>query len=303
MTRLRRTAADDRLDDFVPIPSAAHDTACAAAAAEGIPVDSWLGQVIRYGGSRERNANLGQARDTTPVAAERALGPVDERAAAAADSPAPRGVATIPIGALRPSSLLPSRRPNAREIRACLAGFARTGRFPPIIVRPGGGAGEGTDRVFEIIAGEPSWRAALQSRCAEMPVAIRDLSDREALIFGLQDALLRRALTPLVEAACYRRLIDVFAVSADTVAAAVGRETAYVSAVARLVDLPDAVQQLIAEGALSLFHARVLHEAPDPEMLAWEVAANGLDIFQTEARVRAAIRQAGRWPPRHGGAA
>lgn len=286
------------------MPSAAHDTACAAAAAEGIPVESWLGQIIRYRGSRERDADLDIVRDAAPAKAGRACETGGDRAAAAdIGSPAPRGAATVPIGALRPSSLVPSRRPDGREIRACQAGFARTGCFPPIIVRPGDGVGGALGKVFEIVAGEPSWRAALQSRCVDVPVVIRDLSDCEALICGLQDALRRRALTALAEAACYRRLMDVFAVPLDAVAAAAGREAAHVSAMAQLVDLPAAVRRMIAEGTLSVLHARVLGEAPDPEVLAWEVAADGLDIFQTEARVRAAIRHARRRPPGLGGAA
>jgi ParB family chromosome partitioning protein len=50
----------------------------------------------------------------------------------------------------------------------------------------------------------------------------------------------------------------------------------------RLLGLPESVQNMVTEGTISAGHARALISAPNPTLLAQEVAAKGLSVRQTE---------------------
>ncbi|MEK9723919.1 MAG: chromosome partitioning protein ParB, partial [Rhodospirillaceae bacterium] len=54
----------------------------------------------------------------------------------------------------------------------------------------------------------------------------------------------------------------------------------------RLLNLPDAVKAMLADGRLSAGHGRALLGARDPGALAETVAARGLNVRETEALVR-----------------
>jgi ParB family chromosome partitioning protein len=67
----------------------------------------------------------------------------------------------------------------------------------------------------------------------------------------------------------------------------------------RLLKLPEAVKASIRSGELSAGHARALIGQADPERLAREILARGLNVRQVEelARAQAKPGTAGRRPP------
>src|SRR5262249_61456896 len=135
---------------------------------------------------------------------------------------------------------------------------------------------------YGIGAGEPRGRAAQQARLHEIPVIVRELTDREALELALVENLQRQDLTPLEEAEGYRRLVEEFGNSQDELARRVGKSRSQIANMLRLLDLPDAVRKLVEDGALTAGHARALLPAAAPQARAALGVARGLRGRQTE---------------------
>jgi ParB family chromosome partitioning protein len=106
-----------------------------------------------------------------------------------------------------------------------------------------------------------------------------------ALIENIQ----RENLNPIEEALAYRRLMDQFQLTQETIASAVGKDRATVANVVRLLKLPDEVRAEVASGTLSMGHARALlgltNEA-DQRRTARDVIARTLSVRETESLVK-----------------
>jgi ParB family chromosome partitioning protein len=139
---------------------------------------------------------------------------------------------------------------------------------------------------YEIIAGERRWRAAQLARLHEVPVIIRELTDREALEIALVENVQRQDLSPLEEAEGYRRLLDEFGNTQDDLARRVGKSRSHITNTLRLLALPKPVRQLVEDGKLSAGHARTLLGAVDVAELAAQVVARDLSVRQTERLVK-----------------
>ena len=78
-----------------------------------------------------------------------------------------------------------------------------------------------------------------------------------------------------------------FGHSQDELGRIVSKSRSHVANLVRLLELPAVVRDMVAEGRLSMGHARALVTAADPEALARQVEARGLSVRQTEALARA----------------
>ena len=139
---------------------------------------------------------------------------------------------------------------------------------------------------YEIVAGERRWRAAQLAKLHEIPVIIREISDREALELALIENVQREDLTPLEEADGYRRLLQEFGNSQDDLARRVGKSRSHITNTMRLLGLPEPVRQLVEDGKLSSGHARALLGTTDAVGLATLVIAHDLNVRQTERLVK-----------------
>ena len=188
---------------------------------------------------------------------------------------------TVPIALIRAMPNQPRRRFDT-EAQAELIESVRTrGVLQPILVRPVGES-------YEIVAGERRWRAAQAAQLHDMPVVVRDLDDAEAFELALVENIQRADLNPIEEAESYKRLIADYAHTQDALAQLVGKSRSHVANLLRLLDLPQAVRDLVIDGKLSMGHARAIAAAPDPESLAEQVVARGLSVRQAEALAAAA---------------
>ncbi len=205
---------------------------------------------------------------------------------------APRGVRELPIEKLHPNRYQPRTRFDESAIEDLAASIKARGVLQPILVRPS------TSRPgeYEIVAGERRWRAAQRARLHEVPVVEKTLSDDESLEIAIVENVQRQDLSPIDEARGYRRLIDEFGHSQQDVAEVVGKSRPHVANMVRLLTLPDKVQALLDNGALSMGHARALVTSDNAEWLAQEIVARGLNVRQAEDLAREAPRSKGRAP-------
>jgi len=202
----------------------------------------------------------------------------------------PRPPRMVPVDLLRPSRFQPRHSMNDEQLQELAQSIADKGILQPLLVRRDP---DGTGNCYEIIAGERRWRAAQLAQVHEVPVIVRELEDREALEIALIENLQREDLSALDEADGYRRLKDEFAYTQAALAAALGKSRSHVANTLRLLNLPDAVKEMVERGMLTAGHARALLNARDPVGLARAVARRALNVRQTEKLVQAESR-----PPR-----
>ena len=200
----------------------------------------------------------------------------------------------VPIEQIRPGALQPRRRFAEAELDALAQSIREKGILQPLLVRSL--TAEEID--FELIAGERRWRAAQRIGLHEVPIIIRQISDREALEIALIENLQREDLSPLEEAEAYRRLIDELGRTQASLAEALGKSRSHIANTVRLLSLPALVRHRVDEGELSAGHARALLAAADPVALAEEIVRRGLNVRATERLVqrRAEARPTNRRP-------
>ncbi len=130
-----------------------------------------------------------------------------------------RATNTLPIEKLRPNPFQPRREFEPEALQALSESIAANGILMPILARR---SPEHPDS-FEIVAGERRWRAAQMARLHEVPVVIREFSDRQALEGAIVENVQREDLSAIEEAEGYRRLMDEFHHTQEVLAKATAR--------------------------------------------------------------------------------
>jgi ParB family chromosome partitioning protein len=121
---------------------------------------------------------------------------------------------------------------------------------------------------FEIIAGERRWHAARMAGLKRVPTIVRNVSDLAAFALALIENLHREDLNPIDQAHAARELVDSFAMTHQEIADMIGRSRASVTNLLRLLELPNDVQAMLADGRLDVGHARALLSLPDGARVA-----------------------------------
>lgn len=187
-----------------------------------------------------------------------------------------------PIELLRRNPDQPRRVFNEDELEELSNSIREKGILQPILVRPApGAAGE-----FQIVAGERRWRAAQRAGLHTVPILVREFDDLDVLEIGIIENVQRADLNPLEEAMGYKVLIDRFGRTQDAVALTVGKSRSHVANMLRLLNLPEGVRDYLAEGRISIGHARAIATAPDPDALAESIVRHGLSVRQAEQLAR-----------------
>ncbi len=187
------------------------------------------------------------------------------------------GLATVAVADLLPSPFNPRQNFDEAELSELAQSIREKGLLQPILARPAEQPGR-----YEIVAGERRWRAAQMAGVHEVPVIVRELSEREALEVALIENVQRADLNALEEAQGYRRLIDQFGYTQQQLAEIIGKSRSHVANTLRLLNLPDEVLAMIRDGELSAGHARTLVATDDPAGLAKKIAKLGLSVREAE---------------------
>ncbi|HVZ87805.1 MAG TPA: ParB/RepB/Spo0J family partition protein [Polyangia bacterium] len=211
---------------------------------------------------------------------------------APAARPPSTGARTIAVEEIHPAPGQPRTKFNEARLDELAASIKAQGIIQPLIVRTrttdeGGG--------YELIAGERRWRAAQRAGLFEVPAVIRDVAPSQAFEMALVENLQREDLNPLEEAAGYERLAAEFGYTQEQLSERVGKDRSTVANALRLLRLPESVRALLAEGRLSMGHARALlglESAPEMEKLARRIASTELSVRKVEELVRRARTEA-----------
>lgn len=192
---------------------------------------------------------------------------------------------TLNISEIEPNRNQPRKEFDEDALSQLAESIKTHGLIQPILVKPILGGG------YEIVAGERRYRACQIAGISEVPVTIRELTDRETMEIALIENLQREDLNPMEEALGYKALMDEHELSQEAVAQAVGKSRPAVANTLRLLNLPDDVQDMVKNGKLSAGHARALlavENKDDIKAIADEVAASDMSVRQVEKLVKKA---------------
>ena len=203
---------------------------------------------------------------------------------------------SVPVEFLHPGKFQPRQVFDEADLTSLAESIKSKGILQPILVRRDSERPES----YEIIAGERRWRAAQLAQLHEVPIIVRELTDRDALEIALVENLQRKDLNAIEEADAYQRLMDEFHHTQEELAKAVGKSRSHVANTLRLLSLSPRIKSYLADGSLQPGHARVLINAHEPEKLATEIVTRNLSVRDAELIVRVAREAEGKTGPRRG---
>ncbi len=220
------------------------------------------------------------------------LGEIEQEQPVGSDAVPSQGIMMVPTADLSPMKGQPRKHFDEAALEELAQSIAARGLLQPIVVRtaPPGIVG------YQIVAGERRWRAAQRAQLHHVPVILKEFDDRTALEIALIENIQREQLNAIEEGQTYDRLITYYGHSQEALGRIVNKSRSHIANLIRLRDLPLMVQDLLAEGKLSMGHARALLTAPNAESLAGEIVRRALSVRQTEALVRKAKKPVGAKP-------
>lgn len=205
------------------------------------------------------NAEWGGATDSTPVSGEARILFLD-----------PHG--------LSPNPKQPRVKFDEETLDELAQSLKRDGMQEPISVRQAKGK-------YEIVSGERRVRAAMIAGLETIPAICREVSDADMLRLGLIENIQREDLNAIELAHAYQSLIDEFHLTQEQLAEVIGKKRATVTNALRLLHLPEDVQAYVADGSLSMGHARALlaiSTAQGQRAAARQTIEQGLSVRETE---------------------
>jgi ParB family chromosome partitioning protein len=189
----------------------------------------------------------------------------------------------IPVNLIRPNPDQPRQAFDPETISSLAESIAEAGVIQPLIVRPL------PDGRYELIAGERRWRAAQQAELEVVPAMVRDEDSAQRMQTALIENVAREDLNPVDEARACATLVEELGLSKEELAGRLGRTRPAISNLIRLLDLPDDVLELLAEGELSEGHGRAILIAKGNDVrrrLARDAVAAGWSVRETERRAK-----------------
>ncbi len=194
---------------------------------------------------------------------------------------------TLPIGEIEPNREQPRKAFDDAALAELSASIAQHGVLQPLLVRPMSGGG------YQIVAGERRYRASRVAGLTELPAVIRELSDKEAAQLALIENLQREDLNPMEEALGFQKLMEGYGMTQEETAHIVNKSRPAVANALRLLNLPEEVTAMVADGTLSAGHARaILSFAPELQVeTAKNAVRSGASVRELERQARAAQRE------------
>ncbi len=146
----------------------------------------------------------------------------------------------------------PRKTFSEEGLKELAASIKEKGVLQPLIVCPNG------DGTFRLIAGERRLRAAKIAGLKRVPAILKKTASQDSLEIALIENLQREDLNPVETAQALERLQKEFSLTHEALSGKLGMERTTITNHLRLLKLPEEVRALMAEGKLSMGHAKVL---------------------------------------------
>ncbi|MDF7825895.1 ParB/RepB/Spo0J family partition protein [Pontiellaceae bacterium B12227] len=204
------------------------------------------------------------------------------KAVPAKAAPESGGVREVPVSKVVASPWQPRNVFDSEALSELIESVKTHGVLQPLLVRQVG-------TKFELIAGERRLRAAQAAQLKRIPIIVIEATDEKALEIALIENLQREDLNPIEEAEGYALLQKKFNLTQERVAERVGKARASVANALRLLELPEGIRKYVAEGLLSVGHAKVLlslESEKEQNILARKAIKDGMSVRVLEKLVK-----------------
>ena len=222
---------------------------------------------------RKKNAGLGRGLDA--IFLENSL----EKTTAGGENV----ITILKLSMVDPKSDQPRKYFDKEALEELAASIKENGLLQPILVRE---YGEGR---YQIIAGERRFRASKMAELEEIPAIILDRDDRKVAELSLIENIQRENLNPVEEALAFRALAEEYGLTQEELAEKVGKSRSAIANSTRLLDLPEEILEMVANGDISAGHGRTLLGVKNREnllLLANKVVEYDLSVRQLEEEVK-----------------
>ena len=199
------------------------------------------------------------------------------------------GVTTLRISQVEPRKDQPRKTFDSESLAQLADSVAMHGVIQPILVRESGSG------FYEIIAGERRWRASKLAGLKEIPAIVVDADELKVAQMSIIENIQRENLNAFDEARAYDTLMDRYGLTQEEVAEKMGKSRSAIANTLRLLDLTDAVAEMVQKGELSAGHARALLGLKDRsrmEALAQKIILRGASVREAESLVKTENRAA-----------
>ena len=180
----------------------------------------------------------------------------------------------VPVGKILPNPAQPRLSYDEDSLTELADSIREHGVLQPILVRPSGAQ-------YELIAGERRWRASRMAERETIPAIVVDFDESTALEVSIIENLQREDVSPLEEAAMFRKMTETFGYSVRQLAQKVGKDKGYVENRLRLSDAPADIRELVSLRKDTISHAYELMKIPDERQrrrLAKRIVAGELSL-------------------------
>jgi len=186
----------------------------------------------------------------------------------------------IDISTITPNKYQPRKAIKDSTLRELVESIKTSGVIQPVIVR------KVSENSYQLIAGERRWRAAKAAGLTTIPAIIKDVAPQESLEIALIENIQREDLNPLETAEAFQRLIKDFNLTHDELSRKVSKDRATVTNYLRILKLPSDIKAWVADGSLSMGHAKAILQIGDPVLqveVAKRIIHEGLSVREAEA--------------------
>src|ERR1051326_1603802 len=193
------------------------------------------------------------------------------------------GLRDVPVEAIRPNPSQPRTSFDARELDDLAQSIREHGVLQPVLVS------QQPDGTFQLITGERRWRAVQLAGLPTVPAMVKETTPQASLEMALVENIQRRDLNPLEEAHAFRALLDEHGLTQEQLGQRIGKSRVSITNTLRLLNLPEAVREALANGSITEGHARAILMATgeaDRLRVLERVVAQHLSVRETEALAR-----------------
>ena len=186
----------------------------------------------------------------------------------------------LDIQTIKPNKNQPRKIFRDNALNELVASIKEKGIIQPVIVQ------QTSEHSYQLIAGERRWRAANIAGLAKIPVIIKEVTPSEVLELALIENIQREDLNAIETAEAFNRLISDYKLTHDDLSRKVGKDRATVTNYLRILKLPAEIRKWIAEGSLSIGHAKALLQVENQRkqiIIAKKIVSQGLSVRAAEA--------------------
>ena len=193
------------------------------------------------------------------------------------------GILNVEIEKVRPNPNQPRKNFDIDALNDLAASIKIHGIIQPIVVN------KEENEQYLIIAGERRWRAANICGLKEIPVIVKNYTDKQVKEISIIENLQREDLNPIEAARAIKELMEEYGLTQETVAERIGKSRSNIANTLRLLSLYPDVIKLVESGKLTSGHARclvVVEDQNDQIKIAQQAVSKNMSVRDLEKLIK-----------------